>query len=161
VTTELQKKARASPRIVAETVPFAHTQDFIAALAKGLQPENIQNSILRAIAFAVTRQSKSADGQYLARKGKEPWFKFSAIAPDGKNVAPSLHSFPRTSKIPGWAKAVKCRECGEENKTFFFEITVLHPCLTDGRPQKIKIGFITIECGKLVLDNLDLKDFGL
>ena len=159
--TELhQKRSRASPSEITE---IRHTQDFFALLARGknldlylekFDPRSRQ--ILEAIAHAIVHQSKTSGGKwYLAFKEDRPWFKFCLETPDDTNIAPRIQNFP-LSGMPKNVVKVECRTCGA--KTFFLLITFLQPSDSRTRP---KGGYLTIECGKLMLDQLTFEDFGL
>jgi len=157
VTTELQKKARASPKIT----QIRHTQDFFALLACGenLDPylekfDPRSRQILEAIAHAIVHQSKTSDGKwYLAFKKNRSWFKFCLVTLDDANIAPRIQNFPLTGMPQNVAK-VECRTCGAE--TFFLMIRLLQLSDTQIKP---KMGYLTIECGEFALDNITLEDF--
>ena len=159
VPTELhQKRSRASPKIT----QIRHTQDFFALLARGESLDPLEKfdprsrQILEAIAHAIVHQSKTSDGKwYLAFKETHPWFKFSLITPEDEKITPRLQNFPRTG-MPKNVAMVKCRKCGTE--TFFLMIALLQLSDTQIRP---KMGYLSIECGKLVLDHLTFEDLGL
>jgi len=158
VPTELhQKRSRASPSEITE---IRHTQDFFALLARGENLDLLEKfdprsrQILEAIAHAIYHQSKTSDGKwYLALKEERPWFKFCLVTPDDTNIAPRIQNFP-LSGMPKNVAKVKCRQC--ETETFFLLITFLQPSDSRTRP---KGGYLTIECGKLVLDRLVPEDF--
>ncbi|MCD6114840.1 hypothetical protein J7J74_00930 [bacterium] len=161
--TELHQKqgrSRASPEIKA----IRHTQDLFAALISC--PQNLSallasfdlqsRRIIEAIVFAFRHQSKTSDKQYLAMRGGVPWFKFSFVDPEGKTFSPRLHNFP-LSGMPKNVDVVKCRKCG--NDTFYLAITILQPSRFNGNP-KVKMGYLTIECGNISLDHITVEDFG-
>lgn len=154
---QIIERSRASPPQLL-TVPFKHTQDFINALSEGASPQEIKNPILGAMADALINHRLADKTHYLACPLKLPSFKFSFISPADQNIAPRLFSgiFPAS-------KHVSCRKCQQE--TFFFEIIIIEDKNRNNnngkRREQIKAGYLTIECFELVLDFLDLKDFGL
>jgi len=164
--TELHQKqgrTRASPKIQ----KIAHTQDLFAALVSC--PQNLSGllgnfdlqsrQIIQAIVSAFAQESKSSDGQFLSRKSDIPWFKFSFVNKEGENFSLRPHNIPR-SGMPKNVDVVKCRKCGQD--TFYLAITILQPPTPrfNGKTPGPKMGYLTIECGIVVLDHLAFSDFG-
>ena len=159
--TKTQKRTRASPEIR----EIRHTQDLFAAIV--FCPKNLSEllahfdpqsrRIIEAIVFAFRHQSKTSDKQYLAFRSGTPWFKFSFLNSSGDPISLKFQNIPRTG-MPKNIDPVKCRKCG--TPTFYLIITVLQPPTFDSETPKSKIGYLTIECGSIVLDHITVEDFG-
>ena len=146
---QIIERSRASPSSQSLTVPYKHTQDFINALLEGLKPQDIKNPILRVMAKAIINQTPNQTYYSACINGLS--FRFSFVASDGQNIAPKLSDL---SKVLDEIETAVCRNC--EQKTLFFEITIPGKNKTRG-----KVGYLTIECSKVVLDSLEPGDFGL